>query len=535
MAAGHLPRWHTATGVVADLVRGRSRHRHDHDGVPRRAGIPDADPRGPAYRVTGLDDSSPSVADWNRARNDTYRDGRFDQGKVDAYFTQWHHRFDLFDSDRPWRQEPRLATECDGPAGLNSLVVTRPSGNNSTLFSPYHDANPGTATIAEAVEYLLIAAFYGSLGRCQARAVNGSRSANFTYLGPVRARTSYHPFAPTTFGTFLAHLVPPAAIDLDPASGTPDLAEWETDLLPNAASVKPGPAGIVSLLANDSGHAILLVPDANGHSVTDAYVTWRFSDKSAGNVLGWDPYLSYKPAPKGPVARVSDTGRDMWRDLPAMLTSPTNPPPAADFQPPLVVASLRALPIAELATLRMAAHSYAQHAFQPTSKDWLTSMSPAVFVALAANAADATAHRYGPAVTEWVTAAEAEALTLRTALYRALRDARNLDPKGEQVKAWQRAATPGYWQDAYAVFDQSLASAVDGGAFEATAAYAPALLREITVRLYDTTTSAVREPRGLLAVAEHRPRPLTRRPMALGISGTPGTPVTTTTPGKDTA
>jgi CRISPR system Cascade subunit CasA len=464
------------------------------------------------YRVTGLDSVTLSADDWHDQRKNILARGQFDAAAITAYFDAWHHRFDLFDVDRPWRQEPRLRDQCSAPAGINTLIVERPAGNNPTVFSAFHDNAPGAASIAEAVEALLVRQFYGPQGRCQSRALPGQKStANFTYVGPLRARISYHPVGATLFETLLAHLVPPLAWPFtDPTK--PDLAEWETPDLPNPDGTKPHSAGIVGLLANDSGHGVLLIPGHDETGVTvviDGYLTWRFTDKTAGNLIGGDPYLSYRYDTKGtPIPRTADTGRDMWRDLPALLADPhgthRNP---ENWQQPLIATAIAELPVDVLTRLRMAAYGFVQHAFQPNNHDWNSALSPAVFEAAATNPHDPTAHEYLTAIPAWVATAEAEARVLSQALFRALRDGRGLDPKGEPVKAWSQAATPAYWQQAFTAFDDALA-APDGAAFAATVLDAPARLRQITIALYDRTTGAVRDSRGLLAVTKHRPRPL---------------------------
>ncbi|SDQ03924.1 type I-E CRISPR-associated protein Cse1/CasA [Quadrisphaera sp. DSM 44207] len=461
-----------------------------------------------AYRITGLDDPAVGVDDWHAARNAALTAGRFDPARVATYFTRWHARFDLFDADRPWRQEPRLAGECDDVKGMNALIPNRPSGNGHTLFSPFHDAAPGTATIAEAVEALLVRQFYGPNGTTQSRALPGKASSkHFTYTGPLRARVSYHPLGVSLFETLLAHLVPPVTVHL--GSG-PDLAEWETDTLPDPDGVKPSPMGIIGLLANDSGHALLLIPgvDQRGQvAVTGGYFTWRFADKTAGNLVGWDPYLSYKQEKKDRIARPASLDRDLWRDLPALLASAQGAVrDPAEYQQPQVAVALAGLPPAVLKRVRIAAYAFVQHPFQAIDHDWMEAMYPQVFESAAANPEDASAHEYRTAVPGWVAAAEREFAVLSDALYRALRDARSLDPKGKAARAWAQAGTGLYWQRAYAVFDRAL-SAPGGAAFAKTVADAPVLLRRISVDLYDQLTRPVQDPRGLRAVIRHRPMP----------------------------
>ena len=459
------------------------------------------------YRVTGLDDPSVPVEHWHRQRAEVLAAGAFDPARVGAYFDEWGYRFDLFDVQRPWRQEPRLAQECTNRAGLNTLLPERPSGNNATWFSPFHDGDPGDATISEAVAALLGQQFFGPLGRCSTRTLPGEKGkADFTYLGPLRARVSYHPAGPTLLHTLLAHLVPPVTMPFAQPP-TVDLAEWETPALPDPRGPKPSPKGIVSLLANDSGHAVLLVPgtsDSGDTVAVDAYLSWRFKDKTAGNLVGYDPYLSYRTDSKrGRIAQMADAERHVWRDLPVLLADE----PGTGFAPPAVMGSLAWLPTAVLRQVRMAAHGFDQHGFQPSNLDWYSAVTPPVFDAIAADPDDPTAHQFRTAIPAWVAAADQEAIVLSRAMYWALVHARNLSPKDKQAKAWQQAAAPRYWQAAYTAFDRALTdSGESGAAFAATVPDARATLRRSVIDIYDQVSSAVTDARGISAVIKHRPR-----------------------------
>ncbi|MHB9858138.1 type I-E CRISPR-associated protein Cse1/CasA [Streptomyces sp. YIM S03343] len=58
-----------------------------------------------------------SVDDWLLARRSVLSQGRFDPDAVNAYFDEEvpSGRFDLFDAERPFLQDPRLTVECVGP------------------------------------------------------------------------------------------------------------------------------------------------------------------------------------------------------------------------------------------------------------------------------------------------------------------------------------------------------------------------------------------------------------------------------------
>ena len=475
------------------------------------------------YRVTGLDTDDGEEGEWFRDRGRIISGGRFDPDRVNAYFDRWRDRFNLFDPDRPWRQDPRLAHECAGPAGLNTLIWSRPHGNNSTLFSSFHDGDPGEATIVEAVDALLVAQFYGSLGRCQTRTHGAISGANLTYLGPVRGRVSYHPVGDSLLLTLLAHLVPPSSVSLPNPGGVADLAAWETDTLPDPSGVKPSPVGVVSLLANDSGHALLLVPDADGTTVVDGFYTWQFADKNGPKMLGFDPYLSYRTDQKGdPKARMADAGREMWRDVPSILAAKTGTLDPGVPQPAAVTVALRHLPVQALPHVRVQCIGFVQHGFQPNNSDWYTSLSPGRVLVALSDDAPAEDSDYRTAVPYWVQHAEDEAALLQKRLYWARVHAFNLDPKGDAATMWRDAATPRYWAAAHQAFRDDLAAHPTGIDFALAATTAPARLRDIAIDIYQQVTANVHDGRALMAVVKNQPRPLRNSALA-GITPT-GTP-----------
>lgn len=460
------------------------------------------------YRVTGLDDASDSDDPWPRQRAAALSKGRFDEAAIDTYFAQWGHRFDLFDTERPFLQDPALATECPaGPAGLTTILWERPSGANAhTLFSPYHEANPGTASILAAVEALLAAVYYGPSGRCQTRAHGGGKgSANFLSIGPLRSRVSYHPLGPTLFVTLMAHLLAPTGIDLPNPDRIADVPEWEWETLPPTSGAKPRPVGPLSLLAGNNGHAMLLVPGDDGRSVVNGYFSWRYATK-AEEVTGFDPYLSYRTDKGKTITRQADAEREMWRDVAGILAGTASAPDPSEYQPPTVATAMTTLPLNVLISIRMSALGYVQHAFQPTNDDWYASVGPARVLSGLCDRPDSDAAAYRTAVPEWVEIADAEAKTLSRALYFAYTQAYNVDGKSDRAKAWQNEARPAFWAAAHTEFRAALTAHPDGESFAAAVPAAKPLLRRIVIDLYRDLTANVRDARALKAVAQNQPR-----------------------------
>lgn len=493
-----------------------------------------------AYRVSGLD--GPDDTDvWRGKRNAALVAGAFGADAVDAYFDRYADRFDLLGADRPWMQDPRLKAECKTQSGINKLVVYRPSGNNAAFLSPFHSENQGAVTAASAVEHLLVDQYYGPSGRCTSRTHGTKTAAGFTAIGPLRSRISYHAQGANLFETLIANLVCPARFAPVGASdrASADLADWEQPTLYNPLIPRPVPAGIVSYLAGNSGHALLVdgvVNEANGDlQITDGWYTWRYAAKSEVVALR-DPYLAYKQDAKGQfTSRQARAGVDLWRDLPALL-SPADDPHG--YKQPVAIEELATLPEDVRRRLQIAAYGFVQHGYQPTNEEWQASLTPPVVIALRSMRAtangevlpdneDLNAKEWNDAINKWVGTAEAEAKLLRSRLTRALQAAYRLKPHGSERFAWANKVQATFWKEAYSAFAHAVETSASGQDFARTELEAPTVLRGHTLRLYDIATQPARDGRALAAVVRNRPLYLagTRNP---GVSTTP--PIVTALP-----
>jgi CRISPR system Cascade subunit CasA len=266
-------------------------------------------------RVTGLDEAGPGS--WTERRDDLIDDGRLPQARIKAYFEKYADRFYLYDPEggRPWMQDARLAAQCDPgkTAGVNKLIMTRPSGNNHAWFRHGSDAAPDLPSAPEAVLHLLMWHYYGPAGRCSSREVNGVKSASVT-AGPLRTALSYHPEGETLFETLLAGLVPPKAS----VRREDDLCPWEWEELPDPEKVPEPPSGPCARLTACSQHALLLVPGGeNGEVVRDAFITWAYR---GGRIERDDDFLIWQISKQGNrYPRPADSRRALWRDLDALL------------------------------------------------------------------------------------------------------------------------------------------------------------------------------------------------------------------------
>ncbi|MGW4646979.1 type I-E CRISPR-associated protein Cse1/CasA [Kitasatospora sp. NPDC004289] len=285
-------------------------------------------------RTTGLDEAykDDEDDDWSERRDALTEQaggaGRIDPARVEAYIENWHHRFDLFDPERPFLQDPRLARQCDpaNTAGVDKLITTRPAGNNHAWFQHVDSASPDLPTPAQAILHLLVWHYYGPSGRCSSRTVDGVSAANST-AGPLRGSLSYHPEGTSLFETLLAGLPEPGQDD-DPAT---DLCPWEQEELPHPIKAPLALRGPCSGLTARSQHALLLVPAEDGRRVQDAFITWAWHTGKVPRV--GDPYLIWQTSKEGnPYPRPADAHRALWRDLDALLLK--HPPGSAKPQQP---------------------------------------------------------------------------------------------------------------------------------------------------------------------------------------------------------
>ncbi|MGW1177413.1 type I-E CRISPR-associated protein Cse1/CasA [Kitasatospora sp. NPDC002543] len=273
--------------------------------------------------------SGSATADWSVRRSELVDEGRFDPERVAEFVANHRDRFDLFDSARPFLQDPRLAEQCDpaNTAGVDKLITTRPSGNNHSWFQHVNSAAPDLPTPAQAVLHLLVWHYYGPSGRCSSRTVGDVKDAG-SKAGPLRSTLSYHPEGETLFESLLAALPEPGA---DVRRDT-DLCPWEWEVLPDPLAAPPPLRGPCSELTARSQHALLLVPDDTGAFVKDAFITWAYRDKISRE---GDPFLIWQTSKQGnPYPRPADSHRALWRDLDALLLK--NPAGSAKPRRPTV-------------------------------------------------------------------------------------------------------------------------------------------------------------------------------------------------------
>ncbi|MFJ2554068.1 MULTISPECIES: type I-E CRISPR-associated protein Cse1/CasA [unclassified Streptomyces] len=272
-------------------------------------------------RITALDEAGPGS--WGDRREEILERGFPEQSTelpdgrkagIAGYFDQWSHRFDLFDRDRPWLQDPRLPEQCDRnqTAGVHKLVMSRSAGNNHSWFGHWsHDklVFPGLSQTALS---LLTWHYWGAPGALSRRAV-GNVSHHHAKASPLRAALSYHPECDNLFLTLLAGLTPPDGH----VRRQTDLCPWEREDLPDPLKPIPEPQGPCSRLTATSQHALYLVPAQDGEHTADAYTTWAYN---AERIRPEDDYLIWSIDKDGKTSpRLARSSRSLWRDIDALL------------------------------------------------------------------------------------------------------------------------------------------------------------------------------------------------------------------------
>ncbi|MFJ2026904.1 type I-E CRISPR-associated protein Cse1/CasA [Streptomyces sp. NPDC087897] len=272
-------------------------------------------------RITALDESGPGS--WGDRREEILTHGFPEQhielsgsrkAGISGYFDRWAHRFDLFDRDRPWLQDPRLPDQCDRnqTAGVHKLVMSRSAGNNHSWFGHWSHDKLVLPDLSQAALSLLTWHYWGPPGALSRRAVDHV-SHHYAKASPLRAALSYHPECDNLFLTLLAGLTPP---DSDVSRQT-DLCPWEREELPDPLKPMPEPQGPCSRLTACSQHALFLVPAEDGEHTIDAYITWAYD---AERIRPEDDYLIWDIGKEGDTyPRLARSSRSLWRDVDALL------------------------------------------------------------------------------------------------------------------------------------------------------------------------------------------------------------------------
>jgi CRISPR system Cascade subunit CasA len=460
-----------------------------------------------AARITGLDDPHLDSDQWHERRRELlHRKDGFDSDTVNAYFDR--HHFQVFDPARPWLQDPLLASQCDHPSGLNSLVFGRPAGNNLAWLSPHHDRNPVPISTGQALQHLLVHHGYGNAGGCTAR-TTATTAKPRAAAGPLRATVSFHPIGPSLYHTLLMSI--PAFTGTQHTTG--DACPWEDHTgPPDPDAALPEVTWPGRLLTGRSLHALLLVPEQSGRTVTDAYLTWATVHTPRPAI---DPYLVIRTNASAPVeatgkrrlkARRASADRAWWRELEALLLAGDEHQPT---RRPQVFDTLNDLP-ADLRTgVRVRVCGFDQDP-KTIQHRWYTALTPPILPWAQEND-PLRAER----IARCCSTAEAVGAKLTTLANTAWQQAttpgrQDGDQASKQRRprdsSWTTAARAGYFARAENVFWHLVDTDPQAPPWPAFAHAAATALREVTASMRARHRHAARAV--ALAVDQlYRPRP----------------------------
>ena len=261
------------------------------------------------HRVFGPADIEAWAALW--------RGGAFDAAALDAYFAQWHDRFDLFHPTRPFYQaaDPRVK-----PKSVLTLILDMSSAG---IFE-HSETDRVTLSPAQAARALITAETFSIAG------LSGLEQ-KFTDCTVTRG-VHFLVEGDSLFETLALNLLPYPDEGVMPSSSD-DRPVWEMDdPFRPARSV---PLGYLDYLTW-MNRRILLLPEMGDEGPVVRQFTWAPALRLAAEVL--DPFKHYRidPDPKtgGPKLLRFHEERALWRDSAALLSLHQSRRPDAKTRPP---------------------------------------------------------------------------------------------------------------------------------------------------------------------------------------------------------
>ena len=266
-----------------------------------------------------------------RQWEELWRAGDFDQQQLDAYFEQWHHRFDLFDAGRPFYQTGRMETKQPLPAA--TLFQQLAGGNNPTLFDHNLDRTPQLLGAPVAAR--------GVIGY-QAYSIGFGKSPD-CWIGGQRRKTGYRSDAPLARGLSLLlrgdSLLQTLLLNLSEyRDDEADAPVWEQDG-PEGLTVRDSPTGRLDLYTWQT-RLLRLEPEAAPNGA--ACASWvhvaqgRKYSKEVEQRRG-DPLKAYRrDEERGWLPLSPGEERALWRDSGALFElahtdAPGREPPALNW------------------------------------------------------------------------------------------------------------------------------------------------------------------------------------------------------------
>jgi len=248
------------------------------------------------HRVFGPEDDKAWAELWDA--------GHWDAGRLEAYLGEWRHRFDLFDTERPFYQAPDDRVR---PKSVSSLIHDVASGNNPVLFDHHTDDGGITLTPAQAARMLVAAQVFGMAGLCS------PGLPNFTE-GACTRGIVFIVQGDTLFETLALNLL------LYPDEDTmqhslEDRPAWEMD--DPFAPDRVRPLGYLDYLTWQNRRVLFLPEDTHDGAMVRR-MTVAPALRLDNSVL--DPMTHYRRDDRrGPVPLAFREGRALWRDSAALF------------------------------------------------------------------------------------------------------------------------------------------------------------------------------------------------------------------------
>jgi CRISPR system Cascade subunit CasA len=235
--------------------------------------------------------------------------------QVAAYLNRWSNRFDLFDADRPFMQNPvalRAGKKEVGTkkhASLASLQIELSSGNNRTLWDRSFDSDPLLLSPARQACALITHQQFAGSGTIQGFRTSGSYglASNLQLVMPVGS---------TLQQTLALNLIPQV-----PAEHKLDLPCWEREL-PKEAALRENPERLPAGPADRYTFCVraLLLRD-------DGLVHIAEGEIPAASPIA-DPMSAVVQGSKGPMPLMLRPDRMLWRDATVLIGGAGSEPPA---------------------------------------------------------------------------------------------------------------------------------------------------------------------------------------------------------------
>jgi CRISPR system Cascade subunit CasA len=237
-----------------------------------------------------------------------HKAGRFDAGRINAYFQEWVDRFDLFHEEYPFFQRAGFSTK--KPSSINRLYQELSRGNNAALFDHTSDDPPPVLTPAEVARAVIAE---------QAFAVGGGKSptGNLTHA-PLVSGATVLVRGRTLFESLWLNLTLYDGDQEPIACAADDAPVWEQ------APVKPHkesatPRGYLDYLTWQS-RTLRVHPEKMGSRMVVRHVSYSQGRKLEIEPGFYDPMLAYfRNEETGDLPVRLSEDRDLWRASAALF------------------------------------------------------------------------------------------------------------------------------------------------------------------------------------------------------------------------